>query len=87
MFKYGLIMQNTRVNGEKIKPMGAESSGTPTETSMKASGRTTKLTAMESISMLTVLNMKVIGKTIFKMGRAWKAGKMEADMRVDTKKE
>jgi len=51
VFKYGLIMQNTRVNGEKTKPMGAESSGMPTETSMKASGRTTKLTAMVSISM------------------------------------
>ena len=87
MFKYGLTMLNTRVNGEKIKPMGAESSGMPMETSMKASGRTTKQTAMESISMLTVLNMKAIGKMIFKMGRAWRAGKMEADMRVDTKKE
>lgn len=87
MFKYGLIMQNTRVSGEKIKPTGAESSGMPMETSMKASGRTTKQTAMESISMLTVLNMKVIGKMIFKMGRVWKAGKMEADMREDTKKE
>jgi len=51
VFKYGLIMQNTRVNGEKTKPMGAESSGMPMETSMKASGRTTKLTAMVSISM------------------------------------
>lgn len=87
VFKYGLIMQNMRVNGEKIKPMGAESSGMPTETSMKVSGRMTKQTDMESIFMLTVLSMKVIGKTIFKMDKEWKAGKMEADMRVDTKKE
>jgi hypothetical protein len=33
------------------------------------------------------LNMKVIGKMIFKMDKAWRAGKMEADMRVVTKKE
>jgi hypothetical protein len=49
--KYGLIMQNTRVNGEKIKPTGEESSGTLTETSMKVNGRMIKLTAMEFISM------------------------------------
>jgi hypothetical protein len=51
VFKYGLIMQNMRVNGEKTKPTGEESFGTLTETSMKVNGRTTKLTAMESISM------------------------------------
>jgi hypothetical protein len=33
------------------------------------------------------LNMKVIGKMIFKMDKAWRAGKMEADMRVVIKKE
>lgn len=49
--KYGLIMQNMRVNGEKIKPMEEESSGMLTVISMKVSGRTTKPTATESISM------------------------------------
>ena len=51
VFKYGLIMKNMRVNGEKIKPMGEESSVTLTETSMKVNVRTTKPTVMESISM------------------------------------
>ena len=50
-FKYGLIMQNMRENGEKIKLTGEESSGTLTEISMKVNGRMTKPTAMESISM------------------------------------
>jgi hypothetical protein len=31
--------------------------------------------------------MKDIGKTICKMGKGWKAGKTEADMKEDTKKE
>lgn len=31
--------------------------------------------------------MKVIGKMICKMDKEWKAGKMEADMKEDTKKE
>ena len=31
--------------------------------------------------------MKDIGKMISKMDKAWKAGKMEADMKVVTKKE
>jgi hypothetical protein len=34
-----------------------------------------------------VHNMKAIGKMIFRMDRAWKAGRMEADMRVATRKE
>ena len=50
-FKYGLIMQNMRVNGEKIKPTEEESSGMLTVISMKVNGRTTKPTATESISM------------------------------------
>jgi len=33
------------------------------------------------------LSMKVIGRMIFKMDKVWKAGKTEADMRVDTKRE
>ena len=31
--------------------------------------------------------MKDIGRTISKMDKAWKAGKMEADMKVAIKKE
>jgi hypothetical protein len=49
--KYGLIMQNMRVKGEKIKPTEEESSGMLTVISMKVNGRTTKPTATESISM------------------------------------
>jgi hypothetical protein len=30
--------------------------------------------------------MKVIGKMIFKMDKAWKAGRMEADMKEVTRK-
>jgi hypothetical protein len=30
---------------------------------------------------------KVTGRMISKMGKEWKAGKMAADMRVDTKRE
>jgi hypothetical protein len=33
------------------------------------------------------LNMKVTGETICKMAKEWKAGKMDQDMKVDTKKE
>jgi len=33
-----------------------------------------------------VHNMKVIGKMIFKMDKAWKAGRMEADMKEVTRK-
>ena len=84
VFKYGLIMQNMRVNGEKIKPMGAESSGMPTETSMKVSGRMTKQTDMESISMLTVQGMKEIGEMTSNMARARRHGQMALYMRVST---
>ena len=31
--------------------------------------------------------MKAIGRTISKMDKEWRAGKMEADMKVATKKE
>jgi hypothetical protein len=31
--------------------------------------------------------MKGTGRTIYRMAREWKAGKMEADMREDIKKE
>ena len=31
--------------------------------------------------------MKVTGRMIFKMDKEWKAGKMAAGMRVDTKRE
>ena len=36
--KFGLIMQNMRANGEKIRPMDEENSGTLTVTLMKAIG-------------------------------------------------
>ena len=40
-----------------------------------------------SIFMLTALNTKDIGKMIFKMDKVWRAGKMEVDTMVATKKE
>jgi len=42
VYKSGQIMQNTRVNGEKIKQTVEESFGMLTEISMKANGKTTK---------------------------------------------
>ena len=41
---------------------------------------------MEFIFMLMAPNMKVTGRTIFKMVKVWKAGKTAADTKVDTKK-
>ena len=86
VFKSGLIMLSMKVNGAKIKPMVVENSGMQMEISMKVSGRTTKLMVLESIFTSMVLNMKAIGKMISKTAREWKAGKMEADMKVAIKK-
>lgn len=49
--KFGLMEQNTRVNGSSTRQTGKESSGTPMETSMKAIGKMIRLMVSESISM------------------------------------
>lgn len=51
MFRCGQIMLSTRDNGEKIKQMDVENSGMQMVIYMKASGKMTKLMAMESTSM------------------------------------
>ena len=87
MFKYGLIMQNTRENGEKIKPMVEESSGMPTVIFTRVNGKTTKPMDMVFISTSMVPNTKDTGKMIFKMDKVWNLGKMEVDMREAIRKE
>ena len=84
--KSGQIMLNMKVNGEKIKLMAVENSGMQMVISMRENGKTIKPMVMVYIYMLMVHNMKAIGKMIFKMDKAWKAGKMEADTTVVTKK-
>lgn len=86
MFKYGLIMQNTKASGDKIKLTEEENFGMPMEIFMKGSGKTTKQTDMESTFMSMVHSMKAIGKMIFKMVKEWNLGRMEANMMVVTKK-
>ena len=43
--------------------------------------------ALEFIFTLTAPSMKVTGRMISKMDKAWRAGKTAADMREDTRKE
>lgn len=50
-FKFGLTAPNMRENGALIRLTVAESSGTQTETSMRASGKMTRPTATESMFM------------------------------------
>ena len=85
-YKFGLIMPNMKVNGVKIKQMAVENSGMLMAIFMKVNGKMIKLMVTEFTFMLMEPNMRGIGKMIFKMAKAWRAGKMAVDMKVDIKK-
>ena len=65
--KSGLMEASMKVNGTTTRPMVRDSSGTQTVMSMRAIGRTTKLTATDSISMPTELDTWVSGAMTSKM--------------------
>ena len=79
-------MPNTKVSGEKTKPMAEESSGMLMEMSMRVSGKTIKPMVTVSTFMSTVHSMRATGKMIFKMAKAWRAGKMVVVTKADTRK-
>lgn len=86
-FKFGQMALSTKENGVSIKPTEVESSGTLMETFTKDSGRTIKQTAMVSTCMSTVQSTKVTGRTISKMETVLRAGQMDRNIKVGTKKE
>ena len=86
MFKSGLIMQNTRENGERTKPTEEVNFGTQMAISTKENGKMTKPMATVFTSTLMEPNTKDTGKTIFKMVKVWNPGKTVADTKVATKK-
>ena len=85
--KYGLIMLSMRENGERTKLMVEVSSGMPMATFTRVNGKKTRQTDMECTSMSMALNTRDTGRTIFKMAKVWRAGKMVADMKVAIRKE
>ena len=54
---------------------------------MKENGKMIRPMGTAFIFMLMVHNMRAIGRMIFRMDRAWKAGKMEVGVREVTRKE
>ena len=74
VFKFGQMGLNTKENGEAIKLTERESSGMLTEIILKDIGRMTKQTAMAFIFIPMEQNMRVIGKTIFRMDLELKHG-------------
>ena len=82
----GLMEQNMRVIGLKIKQTVKANFGMQTETSTKVNGRTTKLMDTESMCMLTVPAMKVTGKMICKTDGESKAGLMVQNMKENIRK-
>lgn len=87
VLKFGQMVPNMKVNGATIKPMAKVNSGMQMGMSMRETGKMTRLTASESIFMLTEPNMKVTGKTTYKMAGVLKVGQMAVDTREDTRKE
>ena len=86
-FRYGQMVQSTKVNGKTIKPMAKVNFGMQMEMFMKETGKMIRQMASESTFMLMGLAMRVNGKMIYKMAGEWKAGQMEANTKVDTRKE
>ena len=86
VFKSGQTMLNTKVNGEKTKPMAEESSGMLTVMYMRVNGKTTKQMATVSTYTSMVHSMRATGKMIFKMAKAWRAGKTEVVTKAATRK-
>lgn len=86
-FKYGRIMQNMKVNGEKIWHTVRENFGMQMVMCTMENGKKIKLMVMEFTSISMGLSMKESGSMISKTVKAWKVGKMEAGMKEDTKEE
>jgi hypothetical protein len=87
VFKYGLIMLDMKVSGERIKLTVVESFGMLMVIFMRVNGKMIKQTVMVSMFMSMALNTKVIGKMTCRMDKEWKAGKMEVAMKVAIRKE
>lgn len=75
-----------KVNGEKTRPMAEENSGMLMEIYTRENGKMIRQMDMESTYMSMVHNMRATGKMISRMVKAWNRGKMEADMKEDTRK-
>jgi hypothetical protein len=86
VFKFGLIMPNMKVNGVKTKQMAEANSGMLMVTFTKVNGKMIRPMVMVSTFTSTELSMKDTGRTIFRMAKVWKVGKMVVAMRVATKK-
>lgn len=85
--KFGLMEHNILETGKTTGLTVRVNLFMSTEIYMKVNGLMIKQTAMESMYMLTALDMKVHGKTIFNMARVRKAGLMAQSTWEDTKME
>ena len=74
VFRYGLMVQNTRVTGRITKLMDKEPSGMCMVTNTMENGREIKLMVLENTLIATVQLMKVIGRMIFNMEKVQSFG-------------
>lgn len=81
-FKFGLMEQGMKDIGNTEKLTEKESSIILKVIFLKVNGKTIKLTALEYIFMSMELNMKEIGKMIYKMATELKPGKIKASMKA-----
>jgi len=72
--KHGLMAQDMKVSGDKIKRMEEAEWFTQMVTSMMANGRPTKLMEKASFLMLMAQDTKEIGRMTCSMGKEWKSG-------------
>ena len=82
--KFGLMVQNIKVNGKTIKPMATVSSTTQTEISTKESGSMIKPMVEASTPMPMEPSTMACGKMTNSMARVLSLGLMEHSMREST---
>jgi len=85
-YRYGQMERDMRGSGKIIKHVAKVNFGTLMVMCSMVNGKRTRLMAMEYIYMSTVLVMKGIGKTIYKMVMELRHGLMAQDMKDNIKR-
>ena len=87
VYKFGLMEQNMKDNGLKVKPMDRENLSMQMVMYIKENGKMIKLMDMEYILIVMEPNIRDTGEMIYKMDMGNKLGWTEAYMKVYTKME
>ena len=85
VYKFGEMAPDMKVSGKMVKQTAKVNSGTSMETFMKEHGPMTKLMVKELIPMQTDPHIQVNGSKICSMDLVVRLGKMDLNMRVNTK--